>query len=344
MKPLLARSNSSPQNFVKRAYRPSSISPCHLIHYHGEGVSSGGLVGGWLGRRGSVPDHRQGTSQDNGGISNQSRSPAYSQKSSVDADAKQRNGQREEERKVAGIIAGNITASTNTSTIKSAREVTKELVKIRRHKLGMEEISHSIQRLEMSARQQIIRLSDTYDCVVGKLEDLQALTTRFAELQKLTAELVDNFTVNEERVVADMEGKIQSLGTYQEEVATIRMLQRRLDLQRKAVENYKSRLEMVKDKISRQKELEVVWRQRASRRLRILWGIISVLVIVWLLATSTHDIAGIDDGEEVDEQPPEQQSMEDTLGVKFEYGSLPKEVLSLEADRLLRERHRRDEP
>lgn len=69
-----------------------------------------------------------------------------------------------------------------------------------------------------------------------------------------------------------------------------------------------------------------------------------MLVIVWLLATSTHDIAGIDDGEEVDEQPPEQQFMEDTLGVKFEYGSLPKEVLSLEADRLLRERHRHDEP
>ena len=117
----------------------------------------------------------------------------------------------------------------------------------------------------MSAGQQIIQLSDTYECVVGKLEELQALTARFAELQKLTAELVHNFTANEERVVADMGGQIQSLGTYQEEVATIRMLQRRLDLQRKAVENYKSRLETVEDKISRQKELEVVWRQRASR-------------------------------------------------------------------------------
>lgn len=228
------------------------------------------------------------------------------------------------------------------------------------------EILHSIQRLEMSAGQQIIQLSDTYDCVVGKLEELQALTTRFVELQKLTAELVDNFTAHEERVVADMEGQIQSLGTYQEEVAMIRRLQWKLDSQRKAVEDYKSRLETVEDKISRQKELEVVWRQRASRmssdtilsyrfvfrgmltvggigRLRILWGIISVMVIVWLLATSTQDIAGVDYGEEVDEQPPEQQFMEGTLGVSFEYGSLPKEVLSLEADRLLRERHRRDE-
>ncbi|KAF8426296.1 hypothetical protein EV426DRAFT_530797 [Tirmania nivea] len=205
------------------------------------------------------------------------------------------------------------------------------------------EISHSIQHLEVSAGQQIIQMSDTYDCVIGKLEELQALTTRFAELQKLTAELVDKFTANEERVVMDMGRQIQSLGTYQEEVDTIKKLQERLDFQRKEVEDYKSRLEMVEDKISRQKELEVVWRQRASRRLRILWGIISVLVIVWLLATSTHDIAGVDDGEEVDEQPPEQQFMEDTLGVKFEYGSLPKEVLSLEADRLLRERHRHDE-
>ena len=117
----------------------------------------------------------------------------------------------------------------------------------------------------MSAGQQIIQLSDTYDCVVGKLEELQALTARFAELQKLTTELVDNFTANEEKIVADMGGQIQSLGTYLEEVATIRVLQGRLDLQRKAVQNYKSRLEGVEDKISRQKELEVVWRQRASR-------------------------------------------------------------------------------
>jgi len=117
----------------------------------------------------------------------------------------------------------------------------------------------------MSAGQQIIQLSDTYDCVVEKLEELQALTTRFAELQTLTAELVDNFTANEERVVADMGRQIQSLGTYQEEVGTIKMLQKRLDSQRVAVQGYKSRLETVEVKISRQKELEVVWRQRASR-------------------------------------------------------------------------------
>ena len=140
MKPLLARSNSSPQNFVKRVYRPSSISPYHLIHYHGEGEgvsSGGGLVGGWLGRRGSVPDHRQGASQsqdNNGGIGNQSRNPADSRKSSVDAGAKQRNEKREEGRKVVG----NIAASANTSVIattKSAREAAKGF---RKHKLAME--------------------------------------------------------------------------------------------------------------------------------------------------------------------------------------------------------------
>ena len=102
--------------------------------------SGGGLVGGWLGRRGSVPNHRQGASQsqdNNGGIGNQSRGSADIRKSSVDAGVKQRNGQREEGRKVAG----NIAVSTNTGAIvvtKSAREFAKELVKIRKHKLAME--------------------------------------------------------------------------------------------------------------------------------------------------------------------------------------------------------------
>lgn len=135
MKPLLARSNSSPQtssNFLKRTYRPSPISPYHLIHYQetaefGAGAAAGpnnvggtgtSLVGGWLSRRGSVPDHKQ-VSHDagrSGAIGNQSRSPGNSRKGSVaqqeDCVGKQRSG-------VAGGQEGRkatITITTTTTT------------------------------------------------------------------------------------------------------------------------------------------------------------------------------------------------------------------------------------
>ena len=62
----------------------------------------------------------------------------------------------------------------------------------------------------------------------------------------------------------DMKCQIKGLGAYKEEMAAIQALQARLDLQRRTVEVYKARLEKAEDKISRQKELEIIWRQRAS--------------------------------------------------------------------------------
>lgn len=83
-----------------------------------------------MGRRGSVPDHRQACSQ--------SRSPANIRKALVvqqdDASAKQRSGLREGGRWVAGYIAAN----TDTKATATTREVAEELVKIRKHKLAME--------------------------------------------------------------------------------------------------------------------------------------------------------------------------------------------------------------
>ncbi|KAF8476921.1 hypothetical protein BDZ91DRAFT_708359 [Kalaharituber pfeilii] len=208
----------------------------------------------------------------------------------------------------------------------------------------MEEISNSIKYLTLSAGHQINQLAESYDAVVGRLQELEAVITRFTELQKSTAELIDTFTANEEKFQVDIKAQIKSLGAYQDEIAAIRVLQGRLDLQRRAVEMYKSRLEQVESKIGRQKELEIVWRQRASRRLRILWGIISVLVILWLLATSTHDsYQGMEDIDDVDEQATDQQYLDETPSAGstfFEYGTVPKNVLSLEAERVLRERHR----
>ena len=81
--------------------------------------------------------------------------------------------------------------------------------------------------------------------------------------------MVDAFAEDQEKFGLEFGGKIKSLGALQDEVASIRVLQRRLDLQRRAVELYKARLEAVEDRISKQKELEMDWRQRDSRMLQL---------------------------------------------------------------------------
>lgn len=234
------------------------------------------------------------------------------------------------------------------------------------------ELSHSIQQITTSTGQQITKLSDTYETITQKLEELQALITRFAETQKLSDEVVHAFAEGQEKFGLEFEKQIEGLGELQVEVDSIRVLQRRLDLQRGAAELYKARLEAVEERISKQKELEMDWRQRDSRmlhhfrctkllfyfakeggeegcvcvltiyggvlgRLRIILGVLSILAILWILATPIQDHYL-----EIDEKPPPPPSppfSDDVLGIKPEYGGLPKEVVSLEADRLLRARH-----
>ena len=164
--------------------------------------------------------------------------------------------------------------------------------------------------------------------------------------------MADAFTEGQEKFELEFGEQIKRLGVLQDEIAPIRVLQRRLDLQRRAVELYKTRLDAVEDRISRQKEMEIDWRQKDSRMLhlrcngvpsifrgaddvcvvdmlRIILGVLSVLAILWVLATPTQGYY-LGSGD-TDENPPEQR-----LG---EYGGLPKEIVSLEADRLLRGRH-----
>lgn len=129
------------------------------------------------------------------------------------------------------------------------------------------ELSHSIQQITTSTGQQITKLSDTYETITQKLEELQALITRFAETQKLSDEVVHAFAEGQEKFGLEFGKQIEGLGELQVEVDSIRVLQRRLDLQRGAAELYKARLEAVEERISKQKELEMDWRQRDSRML-----------------------------------------------------------------------------
>lgn len=145
MKPLLARSNSSPHSstsYFKKVYRPSSISPCHPTHYqHGNenghtngvggvgSIGSIGSVGGWLNRRGSVSDQRQG-GHSGGGGSGQSRLTANSRNGSL---VQQGNGGGKQLR--AGSSFENKALKLPHATQKPTA---RELVEARKYRVAME--------------------------------------------------------------------------------------------------------------------------------------------------------------------------------------------------------------
>ena len=87
-------------------------------------------------------------------------------------------------------------------------------------------------------------------------------------------------------------------------------------------------------------DLKILIRLVDIGRLRILLCAISVIVILWLLATSTHDnyTLTVDEAEDMEDSTPE-RVYADIPSRSF--GQLPRELISAEAEQILRERHQR---
>lgn len=59
--------------------------------------------------------------------------------------------------------------------------------------------------------------------------------------------------------------QIKGIERFQEELVSIQKLQERLGAEKMKVQAYRKRLENVQGKIDKQQEMELVWKQRASR-------------------------------------------------------------------------------
>ncbi|KAI5808153.1 hypothetical protein DFH27DRAFT_544677 [Peziza echinospora] len=357
MKPsLLLRSNSTPQapnnqtTSPKKSSRVGQVSPYNLIRFHsGSKHDTAGAEAEynsniWT-RRGSVLDKNR---EEIGSQQALSRSNSSRKEPSVVQDnngAPKRSGMEIERATQPALpgpqlsakeLAANRIAMELVTTSQISQEVPEGEVCLTEDKPARE-LSNSIQRLSTASEFQTNQLAATYDTLTEKIEELQAIVSQFSELQKSSLELNDRFDDNDEKFQIEIKSQIRHLGEYEEELRAVRTLQKRLDFQRTTVELYKGKLEIVQQKIGKQKQMDVVWRQRASRRLRLLWGFMAVLVIIWLLATSNQDTTSLGDGDLDDIEDP----AEGSVAVGFDGGAVPIDVLSAEAEQVLRERHQR---
>ncbi|PWW79242.1 hypothetical protein C7212DRAFT_355306 [Tuber magnatum] len=154
---------------------------------------------------------------------------------------------------------------------------------------GREELSCAITTLQTSSRKQIQRLDATYSSVLQKLRELSGLAARLQELGEVAKSTVQEFGAADARCRSEFGSQIRGIERFKDELGNIESLRKRLAAQKERVRGYHVRLDKVQERIDRHKEMEMIWRRRASRRLRLLWGFISILVILWLLATAGND-------------------------------------------------------
>ncbi|CUS08633.1 unnamed protein product [Tuber aestivum] len=154
---------------------------------------------------------------------------------------------------------------------------------------GREELSCAITTLQTSSQKQMRRLDATYSSVLQKLRELSSLATRLQEIGEVAKSAVQEFNAADARYQREFKSQIRGIERFKDELGNIESLRKRLAAQKERVRGYHERLDKVQERVDRHKEMEVVWRRRASRRLRLLWGFISILVILWLLATASND-------------------------------------------------------
>lgn len=124
-------------------------------------------------------------------------------------------------------------------------------------------MSH-LHHLSTLSTQQALHLDETYTTLLDRLAELKSTITRYHELSRLANSLLEEFDSNDEKFKADMKAQVSVLEQFRAEIGAIQYLQKKLETQREMVEVYKERLERVGERIERQRQMEVLWRQRAS--------------------------------------------------------------------------------
>lgn len=111
----------------------------------------------------------------------------------------------------------------------------------------------------------MLRLTHTYSSVSKKLNEIRIMGQQLKALGKAAEEVLREFDIGDMSTRREYTAQIKGIERFQEELVSIQKLEERLGTEKRKVQAYRERLERVQERIDKQKEMETVWRQRASR-------------------------------------------------------------------------------
>lgn len=161
---------------------------------------------------------------------------------------------------------GNLTGSTNVCSLSlSLTSVSLGELDPNTPFLLSSEVSTTVRNLRATGEQQMLRLTHTYSSVTKKLNEIRIMGQQLKALGKAAEEVLREFDIGDISTRREYTAQIKGIERFQEELVSIQKLKERLGTEKRKVHAYRERLEKVQERIDKQKEMEIVWRQRASR-------------------------------------------------------------------------------
>ncbi|KAI9759162.1 MAG: hypothetical protein M4579_002535 [Chaenotheca gracillima] len=157
-----------------------------------------------------------------------------------------------------------------------------DLARKREHRrIRSSELKSSLAHLNEVSNQSTRRLDDTYYSILEKLSTLHSTIASLQELSQLNKRLLENVEVEGEEIRSGFQQEIDGFGSFEAQQARIKGLQDRMHQGKEKVGILGRRLEKVRNKVGQWERNETEWQARTSRRLRILWGFLSIVILLF---------------------------------------------------------------
>ena len=126
------------------------------------------------------------------------------------------------------------------------------------------------------------RLDNTYYGVLEKLSVLQNTITSMKELASITKQLHEEFKTESEVVVQDVEIQLDGVAGFEDQQRRIKDLQQQVIAGRDRIKTLGDRVDVVKERVDGWERAEGEWQEKTRKRLRILWVVIAVVLVLLL--------------------------------------------------------------
>lgn len=148
------------------------------------------------------------------------------------------------------------------------------------------ELRKSLVDLNTLSNNTTSRLDNTYYNVLEKLSILHGTIASLRELATLTRQLNNDFIKESTEVVQDIENQLDGFEDFHPQERKIENLEHRIERGREKAHMLGDRVDVVKQKIERWERVESEWQQRTRKRLKFLWAItaVALLLLVGLVA------------------------------------------------------------
>ncbi|PMB69692.1 hypothetical protein BM221_004337 [Beauveria bassiana] len=138
------------------------------------------------------------------------------------------------------------------------------------------------------------QLDDAYYAVLEKMSALHSTITSLKGLAETSHATYDTFEKDCRGLENQIATQLGAMGHFQNHQTKVASLQKRINKGRARVKALSDRVDTVRQRIEKWERADRQWQESTRRRLKIIWSVMSVAVLVlialmWTVSSSSHD-------------------------------------------------------